>query len=32
MMVFLHGGGSINGSASSPGLDGTNLAGRGLWW
>jgi para-nitrobenzyl esterase len=30
VMVFLHGGGFISGSASPPGLDGTNLARRGV--
>jgi para-nitrobenzyl esterase len=30
VMVFLHPGGFVNGSASPPGLDGTNLAGLGV--
>lgn len=30
VMVFLHGGGFVNGSASPPGLDGTNLARQGV--
>ncbi|WP_311215001.1 MULTISPECIES: carboxylesterase family protein [unclassified Arthrobacter] len=30
VMVFFHGGGFMNGSASPPGLDGTNLAKQGV--